>query len=108
LTLRFIPGTLSFLQEISSSAIAKVPVQKSSKETPFLLRLLANYYVDSKAFKMALYGFLVSAPLGHVLTGALQKAFAGKTSPAAKIGQLLASNLVVAPIQASGMVQPIR
>ena len=32
----------------------------------------------------------------------LQKRFAGKTGPAAKIGQILASNLLVAPIQVVG------
>jgi len=48
---------------------------------------------------MAIYGFFISAPLGHVLVGALQKAFAGKTSRLAKLSQLLASNLVIAPIQ---------
>lgn len=51
---------------------------------------------------MALYGFLVSAPLGHVLVTALQRAFAGKTSTGAKVAQILASNLLVAPIQTVG------
>jgi len=51
---------------------------------------------------MAVYGFLVSAPLSHFLIGLLQKAFAGKTSPQAKIGQILASNLLISPIQATG------
>jgi peroxisomal membrane protein 2 len=50
---------------------------------------------------MALYGFFISAPLGHFLVGALQKAFAGKTGTAAKIGQIVASNLLIAPIQAA-------
>lgn len=51
---------------------------------------------------MALYGLLVSAPLSHYLIGLLQKAFAGKTSPRAKIAQIVASNLLVSPIQVSG------
>jgi len=55
-----------------------------------------------KAVKMAIYGFLISAPLGHFLVGTLQKAFAGKKGTGAKIGQILASNLLIAPIQASG------
>ncbi len=50
---------------------------------------------------MALYGALVSAPLGHVLVGLLQKAFEGRTSRAARFGQVIASNLLVAPIQAA-------
>ena len=41
--------------------------------------------------------------MGHVLVGTLQKAFAGKTGSAARIGQLLANNLIVAPIQTFGV-----
>jgi hypothetical protein len=44
---------------------------------------------------MALYGMFVSAPLGHVLIGILQKIFAGRTSLKAKILQILVSNLIV-------------
>lgn len=51
---------------------------------------------------MAAYGAFISAPLGHVLLGTLQRAFAGKTSTRAKIAQILANNLLVAPIQIAG------
>lgn len=51
---------------------------------------------------MALYGFFVSAPLGHFLVGLLQKAFAGKVGLKYRLAQLLASNLLVAPIQTTG------
>jgi len=61
--------------------------------------VLARAKVDARAVKMALYGFIVSAPLSHVLVGELQKAFAGRTGRAAKLGQVLASNLIVSPIQ---------
>ena len=54
---------------------------------------------------MAIYGFLVSAPLSHVLVQYLQKAFAGKTSPGARIAQVVANNLLVAPIQTAGQLQ---
>jgi hypothetical protein len=50
---------------------------------------------------MAVYGLLVSAPLSHFLVGELQKAFAGRTGRVAKVGQVVASNLIVAPIQAA-------
>lgn len=40
--------------------------------------------------------------MGHVLTGTLQKFFMGRTSTGAKIGQLLANNLIIAPIQTFG------
>jgi peroxisomal membrane protein 2 len=53
-----------------------------------------------RAVKIALYGLLVSGPLSHVLVGELQKAFAGKTGRASKLGQIFASNLIISPIQA--------
>ena len=70
-----------------------------SKDAPFLLHVLARAQVSSKAFKMAAYGFLVSAPVSHTLINALQRVFAGKSGLAARVGMLLASQLVVAPIQ---------
>lgn len=79
-----------------------MPVKKPSKDAPFLLHVLARSHVNLKAVKMAIYGFLVSAPLSHILVGTLQKAFAGKTGTSWRIGQILASNLLVAPIQAAG------
>ncbi len=44
---------------------------------------------------MALYGAFISAPLGHVLIGILQKIFSGRSSLKAKILQILTSNLIV-------------
>ncbi|KAI0307706.1 hypothetical protein B0F90DRAFT_49129 [Multifurca ochricompacta] len=92
-------GTLCFLQEVLGSHLANLPVQKPAKDAPFYSRVLTRAKVDSRAVKMALYGLLVSAPLGHFLVGQLQKAFAGKSGRAAKLGQVVASNLIVAPIQ---------
>ncbi|KAJ3219142.1 hypothetical protein HDU67_002475 [Dinochytrium kinnereticum] len=57
--------------------------------------------IDSKAAKMAAYGFFISGPLGHHLYAALEKAFEGKSGAGWSILKLLASNLVVAPIQNS-------
>ena len=82
------------------SHLASVPVRKPAKDASLYTHVLARAKVDARAFKMALYGFVVSAPLSHVLVGKLQKAFAGKTGRAAKLGQLLASSLIVSPIQA--------
>lgn len=95
-------GTLSFLQEILASHLAGVPVPQPAKSAPLPMHILAQAKITPKAFKMALYGFFVSAPLSHYLVGALQRQFAGKTSMGAKIGQVLASNLIVAPIQTLG------
>jgi len=84
------------------SHLAGTPGQRPPKDAPHVLHLLAQAKIDTKALKMALYGFLVSAPLGHFLVGNLQKAFAGKTGTGAKIAQIVASNLLIAPIQATG------
>ncbi|CAO3683500.1 unnamed protein product [Umbelopsis vinacea] len=54
--------------------------------------------VDKRVVQMALYGLLVSGPLNHVLYDTLNKVFAGKTGPKAKLLQLLASNLILSPI----------
>lgn len=50
---------------------------------------------------MALFGFLVSAPLGHAMVKTMHKFFAGRTGRSAKLGMLAASLLVIAPIQIS-------
>ncbi|KAG6911540.1 hypothetical protein DXG01_011842 [Tephrocybe rancida] len=91
-------GTLCFLQEVLGSTLAGVPVKRPAKNAPSVVHALAALNIDSKALKMAIYGFLVSAPMGHYLTGTLQKAFAGKTGTGAKIGQILAHSLLVSPI----------
>ncbi|KAG2186407.1 hypothetical protein INT43_002845 [Umbelopsis isabellina] len=54
--------------------------------------------VDKRVVQMAAYGFLVSGPLNHVLYDILNRVFAGKTGPKAKLLQLLASNLIISPI----------
>jgi peroxisomal membrane protein 2 len=87
---------------VLGSNLAGVPVKKPAKDAPVIAHVLAQGHIDLKALKMAVYGFLVSAPLGHFLVGALQKGFAGKSGTSARIGQILASNLLVAPIQTAG------
>ncbi|KAI9736920.1 MAG: hypothetical protein M1818_005971 [Claussenomyces sp. TS43310] len=79
-------GTLSGLQELLSSWIAKDRNKNGN-------------YFTSRVPKMAAYGAFISAPLGHVLISILQRVFAGRTSLKAKILQILASNLIIAPIQ---------
>jgi hypothetical protein len=48
---------------------------------------------------MGAYGAFIAAPISHYLVGTLQKMFAGKTSASARVAQILASNIFVAPIQ---------
>jgi len=81
-------GTLSGAQEFIASWIA----HDKNKN---------GHYFTSRVPKMAAYGALVSAPVGHFLIWCLQKAFRGRTSLKAKILQILVSNLVIAPIQNS-------
>ncbi|KAJ3516467.1 hypothetical protein NLJ89_g1110 [Agrocybe chaxingu] len=100
-------ATLCFLQEVLGSNRPLGPQPKVSKGASPLVRTLGTVHVDLKALKMALYGFLISAPLSHYLIGLLQKAFAGKTSTGAKIGQIVASNLLIAPIQTSAYLSSI-
>jgi len=90
-------GVLSFLQEVLATRLARGSqkrTQDNSARTP------SQPLVSSKAYKMAIYGAFISAPMGHFLVGILQKSFAGKTSKLARFGQVLASNVFVAPIQA--------
>ncbi|KAL1748562.1 hypothetical protein HDZ31DRAFT_29343 [Schizophyllum fasciatum] len=97
-------ATLCFLQEVLGSALAGVPPKKTAPDAPPLARALAAAHVDAKAAKMALYGLLVSAPLGHVLVGLLQRAFRGRAGLGARVGQILASNLLVAPVQTAAFL----
>ena len=75
----------------------------TAKDAGFVARFLAALKIDSKAFKMALYGFFVSAPMGHYLTTLMLRIFAGRTSKKAKFGQLVVQNFVIAPIHVFGM-----
>jgi hypothetical protein len=75
-------GTLSALQEILASWIAKDRAKNGT-------------YFTARVPKMAAYGAFISAPLGHVLISILQKVFSGRTSLKAKILQIIASNLIV-------------
>jgi peroxisomal membrane protein 2 len=91
------PGVLSFLQEVLASRLAHV-----SRQSPQGTSTSRPPTLTAKALKMAIYGAFISAPMGHFLVGILQKSFSGKTSKLARFGQVLASNLFVAPIQAFG------
>jgi Mpv17 / PMP22 family len=75
-------GSLAALQEVLASWLA----HDRSKH---------GHYFSSRVPKMAAYGALISAPLGHLLISMLQKLFANRTSLKAKILQILLSNLIV-------------
>ncbi|TFK91663.1 hypothetical protein K466DRAFT_582573 [Polyporus arcularius HHB13444] len=90
---------LQFFQEILASHLAGTPPPRVAKDAPLLVHALARAQVSGKALKMAAYGAFVSAPVSHTLVNALQRVFAGRTGLQARLGMLLASQLVVAPIQ---------
>jgi len=92
-------GVLGFLQEVLARHLAGVPSRRVHPSAGALERLLAASKVNAKAFKMALFGFLVSAPLGHALVKTVHRAFSGRTGPSAKLGMLAMGLLVIAPIQ---------
>lgn len=75
-------GTLAGVQELLASFLAKD-------------RNKHGNYFTSRVPKMAAYGALISAPMGHVLIWFMQKLFKGRTSLKAKILQIIFSNLVV-------------
>ncbi|KAJ3179739.1 hypothetical protein HDU85_004738 [Gaertneriomyces sp. JEL0708] len=66
-----------------------------------LAALFSGQPVDGqKAVYMGLYGFTISAPLGHVLYELLNKIFANKPATAIwSVMKLLASNFGIAPLQ---------
>lgn len=75
-------GTLAGAQELIASWLAKDRNKNGN-------------YFTSRVPKMAAYGSLVSAPLGHFLIWLLQKIFRGRISLRAKILQIIVSNLLV-------------
>jgi hypothetical protein len=79
-------GSLAGLQELLASWIAHD-------------RNKSGGYFTSRIPKMALYGAFISAPMGHFLNRILNHFFMKRTSVKAKVLQILASNLIVAPIQ---------
>ncbi|KAG8892747.1 hypothetical protein FRB99_002467 [Tulasnella sp. 403] len=91
-------GVLSFFQEVIANHIAGVPF-RTEKDASFIAKLSAALKVDSRAFKMALYGFFISAPMGHYLNTAMLRIFAGRTSKKSKVARFCAQNFVVAPLQ---------
>lgn len=96
------PAVLQFFQEILASHLAGTPPPRVAKDAPLLVHALARAQVSGKAFKMAVYGAFVSAPVAHTLVNTLQRVFAGRTGLGARVGMLLASQLVVAPVQILG------
>lgn len=99
-----------YLTELKANPIRTKAITSASLNA--LSEIVASYvagekdpktgsYISSRVPKMALYGFFVSAPLSHYLVAALQRAFQGKTSAVWKVAQIVASQLLVTPVQNS-------
>lgn len=82
-------ATLNAISEIVASVLAG---EKDPK---------TNSYVSSRVPLMSLYGLFISAPLSHYLVMGLQRAFKGRNGAWWKLAQIVASNLIVTPIQNS-------
>ncbi|RKP15180.1 hypothetical protein BJ684DRAFT_7407 [Piptocephalis cylindrospora] len=79
-------GALTGAQE----ALAQVKVS--------LVKILSS--LDGiRIIKMALYGLLISGPLGHTLYAALGRIIGGRKGPRWALLTLLLSNLIISPIQ---------
>jgi len=74
------------------------PTLKLSGAPGQVLKTLDKFGISDRVIQMAIYGFFIQAPLGHVLTSALQRAFAGRTTAKDKILQIIAANLITSPI----------
>ena len=102
-------GVLSALAEVLAGHFAgvaptatKTPAtldekKRQAQQNPvgLLSAYAAKLGINERALKMFVYGFFISAPMGHVLTGLLQKAFVGRTSTRDKILQIITYNLTV-------------
>ncbi|GAA5918345.1 hypothetical protein JCM1841_002181 [Sporobolomyces salmonicolor] len=101
LTKSLTSGSLAFLSEIVAGHLAgSPPPPLSAKERTGILPLDVLKR-NHKAIKLGLYGFFISAPLGHTLLAILQRVFKGKTSARSKLAMIICSNLFISPIQQS-------
>ena len=83
----------------SSSSSSSTAASSTSKSSSFTIKKGVDY---ERVVLMALYGLLISGPLGHFLYRFVDRVFSGRTGAAAAIGQLLAVNLFAIPIQNYG------
>ncbi|CAG8617641.1 13398_t:CDS:2 [Ambispora leptoticha] len=89
-------GILSGLQEYIAQELSgsrKRKLKQIEKKTIF------GSENNERVVKMVIYGFFISGPLGHFLFQTLNKVFAGRTTSGAKLLQIIASNLIISPIQ---------
>lgn len=84
-------ATLNAIQEIAASFLAGEKTKEGS-------------YISERVPKMMIYGAFVSAPISHVLVTTLQKLFEGRTTPRDKLLQIIASLMIVSPIQNSAFL----
>ncbi|PWN91698.1 hypothetical protein FA10DRAFT_300287 [Acaromyces ingoldii] len=102
-------GVLAALAEVLAGKFAGVapaskkltPEEKRRQQGDPVQAFLSAFEavgINERALKMFVYGFAISAPLGHVMTGILQRAFAGKTTPKDRIQQIITSNLTVSVV----------
>ncbi|GAA5898636.1 hypothetical protein JCM6882_000885 [Rhodosporidiobolus microsporus] len=91
-------GSLSILSEIIAGHVSGSPPPPLSAKERTGIPPLDILKRNHKAIKLGLYGFFVSAPLGHTLLNILQRFFKGKTSTKSKLLMILCSNLFISPV----------
>ncbi|GAA6008797.1 uncharacterized protein JCM10292_004674 [Rhodotorula paludigena] len=97
-------GLLYLVSEIVSTQLAKPKAGRQyaaagGKEANGRLSLLRVLQQSKPALKLAAYGALIAAPLDHVLYSLLARAFAGRTSRRARVGEVVAANALILPVQ---------
>jgi len=88
-------GMLSGLQEFVAQELSGTSRRRKGKAK----ENDQSNLIDEKILKMALYGFLVSGPLNHLLFEMLNKLFKNSTGAGAKLLQILTSQLIITPVQ---------
>ncbi|CAB5157286.1 hypothetical protein RhiirA5_360708 [Rhizophagus irregularis] len=88
-------GMLSGLQEFVAQELSGTSRRRKGKAK----EIDQSNLIDEKILKMALYGFLVSGPLNHLLFEMLNKLFKNRTGDSSKLMQILTSQLIITPIQ---------
>ncbi|KAL8286848.1 hypothetical protein RQP46_003854 [Phenoliferia psychrophenolica] len=97
-------GFLSFFQELIAGQLAGSPPEPLTKAQRTGVPPVDWLKKNHRAVKLSAYGAFVAAPLAHVLTGRLQRHFAGKTTPKDRIAMILVQYLLLSPIQNSAYI----
>lgn len=104
LTAGALTGTQEGLAQILAQLILarhQAKATQSPRTKVSLVKILST--LDGiRILKMALYGLLISGPLGHALYAALGRIIGGRKGPGWALLALFLSNTIISPIQNAG------